>query len=1227
MSRSSGVSTAAKVEQHGEVDDQEFLIQQDPAALIRELEGRQTAENGDSLPTRESSAWRFGASASLSQYLLDCSSSSSESDTDNDCRSRFIQGKENDEEEEEEEKELGWLHLARHVPLRRPKLYIASRTHTQLEQMRRDIQNTVFSKQYVQCRLPTVESVCSTAGAWTESHAPLAHPLLVLHMASRSQLCINQNLIQQLIGKHKDGASRSQHVFLSGASALLLNEACAEAIQYENSAEGRKARRRQVQQQAGLIASTTSLTASPAMLNDIEDIRCVGDGGAKLDRGCPYAIPSRLRAFLRYIQEKNDTSPTRVNPNAGPEVQKNVDQADDEHLVKTNPSPFSPTASGSVALSFSLEEMIAMGHSFGACPYLVSRLLLRGADVALLPYTYLVDEDQRDHLLGGGSTNPVTEEEEESLEVHLATACHGDVRTRVHPHHHVTSPAPIRRVPQGTTTATISTATAATLPPDYRGDYLVLDEAHNLAEQCLQTSTTEISTASLEFVSAILAYYLCRYQARLLASNKQRLRELVWWVEHVVLFLRGAEGKQNPSSVTTRGEEELLCCSFHDFLFTAGIDHVDVHVLRQFLQSSRLQHKLRGLVAVILAQHNKKVLSREKQMVDEYQPAKGARKAVKRSRDMTSGEEIPSDTRSALDTAALRVIGLVVIRSQEEHHPNVSPSSAKKEEEVHHTVDIVHTLRLVSSSIVDFYRLLRWSEYSDGDTRVLYSEKTLRLLQLEPGRHTLVPLMEQMNHTILAGGTMRPLPLSVYPLIPPVYRQCNEGMDAKPPVSSLARQPLGSVVFSGKGGWRLISEPHVVPPTSLQVWALGAGPSGVSWNFSQGALTSGLSQGLVSTVGQNSVSMSSSTRYALQYTAMERRVFQDLASALLNFSRVLPPEGVICFVPSYRFQYRFLRFLRDASPSVSSSAGEGCGVPLSRSYEAEIDAVKKIFSEVILEDDNDEVERGEEEYRAVALSASSAQQSRRGPKFPGFPFASSPGDDAAEATQEPQSTRGNSSSDRSQATIRKRHAGELMREYAMWIEARGDTPALSSLEKTPSSERCAVGSTRGALLFAVIGGKLSEGLNFSDHLGRAVLVVGLPYANPQESTTRSFLTHIASSSPVGAATSSETPKQMNNRNTDGNSSNNSPSTNPMLFQLYTDLCMRQVNQSIGRCIRHGGDYAVAILLDTRYTQRHLLCGGLSAWMQPSVRVAQNFGECFRGIRTFFQERKEKKVII
>lgn len=131
----------------------------------------------------------------------------------------------------------------------------------------------------------------------------------------------------------------------------------------------------------------------------------------------------------------------------------------------------------------------------------------------------------------------------------------------------------------------------------------------------------------------------------------------------------------------------------------------------------------------------------------------------------------------------------------------------------------------------------------------------------------------------------------------------------------------------------------------------------------------------------------------------------------------------------------------------------------------------------------------------------------------------------------------------------------------------------------------------GALLSAVVGGKLSEGINFSDDMGRAVVVVGMPFPNPYDIETKEVVQFVA--------------KQVGEE---------------IASQYLEDVCMKAVNQSIGRCIRHRDDYASIILLETRYTNARVQAK-LPQWIAENVTVASHFGAVMRGNAQFFRARQ------
>ena len=156
----------------------------------------------------------------------------------------------------------------------------------------------------------------------------------------------------------------------------------------------------------------------------------------------------------------------------------------------------------------------------------------------------------------------------------------------------------------------------------------------------------------------------------------------------------------------------------------------------------------------------------------------------------------------------------------------------------------------------------------------------------------------------------------------------------------------------------------------------------------------------------------------------------------------------------------------------------------------------------------------------------------------------------------------------------------LLKEYAAAIRGDGDDDGRS------------MGGTGGAMLLSVVGGKMSEGINFSDALARVVVMVGLPYPNSSSPELREKMAYLDA--------------QATGRGR----------------EYYENLCMRAVNQSIGRAIRHRADYACILLVDSRYYSNSAVRAKLPGWIVERLALSPTFGHMFGALSRFFRGKRE-----
>ncbi|KAL6056392.1 General transcription and DNA repair factor IIH helicase subunit XPD [Balamuthia mandrillaris] len=135
-----------------------------------------------------------------------------------------------------------------------------------------------------------------------------------------------------------------------------------------------------------------------------------------------------------------------------------------------------------------------------------------------------------------------------------------------------------------------------------------------------------------------------------------------------------------------------------------------------------------------------------------------------------------------------------------------------------------------------------------------------------------------------------------------------------------------------------------------------------------------------------------------------------------------------------------------------------------------------------------------------------------------------------------------------------------------------ETPDALESTLALANYRKACESGRGAILFSVARGKISEGIDFDHHYGRAVVLIGIPYMNTESKILRARLEFLRENYQIREA------------------------------EFLTFDAMRTAAQCVGRVIRGKNDYGIMVFADKRYNRldkRNKLPKWIADYMQHS----------------------------
>jgi regulator of telomere elongation helicase 1 len=177
------------------------------------------------------------------------------------------------------------------------------------------------------------------------------------------------------------------------------------------------------------------------------------------------------------------------------------------------------------------------------------------------------------------------------------------------------------------------------------------------------------------------------------------------------------------------------------------------------------------------------------------------------------------------------------------------------------------------------------------------------------------------------------------------------------------------------------------------------------------------------------------------------------------------------------------------------------------------------------------------------------------------------------------------------------------------MSQEGFQEAMSGFYSAVASE-----DHKGACFMAVCRGKVSEGLDFCDGNGRAVIITGLPYPPSRDPRVMEKQKYLEDNrkNPQFKGLSGQQWYRLEATRAVNQVCKIKINPNEMYFKV---ACC--VSQAIGRVIRHQKDYGAILLCDQRFSGKDII-QQLSAWVRPRVLNFPKIGPLLRDLGMFFR---------